>query len=61
MKTVKEMSKLTGVSVRALHHYDTIDLLKPTQVSRLPHTGFSGPQPEHYVATVHLCCEFTID
>ena len=33
MKTVKEMSKLTGVSVRALHHYDTIDLLKPTQVT----------------------------
>lgn len=33
MKTVKEVSKLTGVSVRALHHYDTIDLLKPTQVT----------------------------
>ena len=33
MKTVKEMSMLTGVSVRTLHHYDTIDLLKPTQVT----------------------------
>ena len=33
MKTVKEVSKRTGVSVRALHHYDTIDLLKPTQVT----------------------------
>ena len=33
MKTVKEVSKLTGVSVRALHHYDTIDLLKPAQVT----------------------------
>ena len=33
MKTVKEVSKLTGVSIRALHHYDTIDLLKPTQVT----------------------------
>ncbi|MBQ3252683.1 MAG: MerR family transcriptional regulator [Oscillospiraceae bacterium] len=33
MKTVKEVSKLTGVSVRALHHYDTIGLLKPTQVT----------------------------
>ena len=30
MKTVKEVSKLTGVSVRALHHYDSIGLLKPT-------------------------------
>ena len=33
MKTVKEVSKLTGVSVRALHHYDAIDLLKPTEVT----------------------------
>lgn len=33
MKTVKEVSKLTGVSIRALHHYDTIDLLKPTQIT----------------------------
>ena len=33
MKTVKEVSKLAGVSVRALHHYDAIDLLKPTQVT----------------------------
>ena len=33
MKTVKEVSKLTGVSIRALHHYDAIDLLKPTAVT----------------------------
>ena len=33
MKTVKEVAKLTGVSVRTLHHYDTIGLLKPTQVT----------------------------
>ncbi|MDD7651454.1 MAG: MerR family transcriptional regulator [Candidatus Faecousia sp.] len=33
MKTVKEVSKLTGVSVRALHHYDAIGLLKPTRVT----------------------------
>ena len=33
MKTVKEVSRLTGVSVRTLHHYDTIGLLKPTQVT----------------------------
>ena len=33
MKTVKEVSKLTGVSVRTLHHYDPIDLLKPTKVT----------------------------
>ena len=33
MKTVKEVSKFTGVSVRALHHYDAIGLLKPTRVT----------------------------
>lgn len=33
MKTVKEIAKQTGVSVRTLHHYDAIGLLKPTQVT----------------------------
>ena len=33
MKTVQEVSRLTGVSVRTLHYYDKIGLLKPTQVS----------------------------
>ena len=30
MRTVKEVSDLTGISVRALHYYDEIGLLKPT-------------------------------
>ena len=33
MKTVKEVSKLTGVSVRTLHHYDATGVLKPTRVT----------------------------
>ncbi len=33
MRTVNEVSKLTGVSVRTLHHYDAIDLLKPTKIT----------------------------
>ena len=33
MLTVKEVSKKTGVSIRTLHYYDSIDLLKPTKVS----------------------------
>ena len=33
MKTVKEVSRLTGVSVRTLHHYDAIGLLKPAKVT----------------------------
>lgn len=33
MKTVKEVSRLTGISVRTLHHYDHIGLLKPAMVT----------------------------
>lgn len=33
MKTVKEVSRSTGISVRALHHYDAIGLLKPSCVT----------------------------
>lgn len=33
MKTVHEVSNLTGVSVRTLHHYDAIGLLKPSQIT----------------------------
>lgn len=33
MRTVKEVSALTGISVRTLHYYDEIGLLKPTVLS----------------------------
>ena len=33
MKTVNQIAKQTGVSVRTLHHYDAIGLLKPTQIT----------------------------
>ena len=33
MKTVKEVSRITGASIRTLHHYDAIGLLKPTRVT----------------------------
>ena len=31
MRTVNEVSKLAGVSIRTLQYYDKIGLLKPTQ------------------------------
>lgn len=37
MKTVKEVSDLTGISVRALHYYDEIGLLKPSKITK---TGY---------------------
>lgn len=33
MWTVKEVSRIAGVSVRTLHHYDAIGLLKPARVT----------------------------
>ena len=33
MKTVNEIAKITQVSVRTLHHYDAIGLLKPTKIT----------------------------
>lgn len=33
MLTVSEVCKLTGVSIRALHHYDAIGLLRPAAVT----------------------------
>ncbi len=34
MRTVHQVSELSGVSVRTLHHYDKIGLLKPSAVTR---------------------------
>lgn len=34
MKTVHEVSEISGLSIRALHHYDAIGLLKPTKVTK---------------------------
>lgn len=33
MRTVKQVSDLTGISVRSLHYYDEIGLLKPTETT----------------------------
>lgn len=33
MKTVKDISEITGVSIRTLRYYDEIGLLKPTQLT----------------------------
>lgn len=35
---IKEFAKYTGVSVRTLHYYDEIDLLRPASVDA--HTGY---------------------
>lgn len=37
-KSISEMAKMSGVSVRTLHYYDEIDLLKPSEV--ISETGY---------------------
>ena len=33
MRTVKEISNITGISIRTLHYFDEIGLLEPTDKS----------------------------
>lgn len=35
MKTVKEMSQISGISVRTLHYYDQIGLLTPSFIGKM--------------------------
>lgn len=46
MYTVHEVSRLTGVSIRALHHYDAIGLLKPAQVTAAGYRLYDPAAPE---------------
>lgn len=39
--TVKQMARLSGVSVRALHHYDALGLLRPSFVGRNGYRHYS--------------------
>ena len=42
MKTVKEVSEITGISIRTLRYYDEIGLLKPTRVSEAGYRLYDG-------------------
>ena len=42
MLSVKQVSKITGISIRALHHYDAIGLLKPSRVSEAGYRFYDG-------------------
>lgn len=44
MLTVKEVSSLTGVSVRTLHYYDAIGLLKPRKVTEAGYRLYGGAE-----------------
>ena len=48
MRTVKEISDLTGISVRTLHYYDEIGLLKPTEKSDAGYRLYDDKALKHY-------------
>ena len=41
MMTIHEVSKLAGVSVRTLHHYDAIGLLPPTALTEAGYSPYT--------------------
>lgn len=46
LKTVNEVAKLTGITVRALHYYDEINLLKPSDNSKARYRLYSDEDVE---------------
>lgn len=46
LKTVNEIAKLTGTTVRTLHYYDEINLLKPSESSQAGYRLYSNEDVE---------------
>ena len=46
LKTVNEIAKLTGITVRTLHYYDEINLLKPSDISQAGYRLYSNEDIE---------------
>lgn len=44
MRTVGDVSRLTGVTVRALHHYDELGLLRPSGRSEAGYHEDEAPE-----------------
>lgn len=44
MRTVRQLAKAAGVSVRTLHHYDAIGLLKPSHVGENGYRYYGRPE-----------------
>lgn len=49
MKTVKEVSELTGISIRTLRYYDEINLLKPAKVTEAGYRLYDERSLKNYV------------
>ena len=57
MMTVHEVSKISGVSIRALHHYDKIGLLPATEVTNVGYRfHLLKLRKEHLQNLIDLAC-----
>ena len=54
MYRVKEVSELTGISVRMLHHYDKIGLLRPTAISESGYRLYNDNRSKAYSTDINL-------
>lgn len=46
LKTINETAKITGITIRTLHYYDEIDLLKPSDTSEAGYRFYSDSNIE---------------
>ena len=61
MKTVNQIAKQTGVSERALHHYDSIGLLKPTTITEAGYRLYDADALEQlYLSIVYRELGFSL-
>ena len=54
MMTVHEVSKISGVSIRALHHYDKIKLLPATEVTNAGYRLYDNAALEQQIHLLGL-------
>ncbi len=54
MKTVKDMSAITGISVRTLHYYDKIGLLSPAFVGENGYRYYDDDSPVRLQEILHF-------
>ena len=50
MMTVNEVSRLAGVSVRTLHHYNKIGLLQPSQRTEAGYRLYDDTRSEEHTS-----------
>ena len=59
MRTVNEVSKLTGVSIRTLQYYDSIGLLKPTEYTEVGYRLYDEEALDTFIKNVMQMKEYS--